>query len=96
MGVAHYDAPSPDRIDYLDTMHRADLFREANELKAWVEVEDGNTGAGPDPVDETVRQRERRIVSGGAEPGLPCRLVKTRRPFRALRRKRVERSLSLR
>jgi hypothetical protein len=25
----------------IDTMHRADLFREANELKAWIEVEDG-------------------------------------------------------
>ena len=23
------------------TMHRADLFREANELHAWIEVEDG-------------------------------------------------------
>ena len=25
----------------LDTMHRADLFREANELHGWIEVEDG-------------------------------------------------------
>jgi hypothetical protein len=40
-GVAHYDDPPPDRIDHIETMHRADLFREANELKAWVEVEDG-------------------------------------------------------
>lgn len=38
-GVAHYDDPPPDRIDHIETMHRADLFREANELKAWVEVE---------------------------------------------------------
>src|SRR5438034_6703172 len=41
MGVAHYDYPPPDRIDNIETRHRADLFREANELKAWVEVEDG-------------------------------------------------------
>jgi hypothetical protein len=41
MGVAHYDSPPPDRIDHLETMHRADLFREANELQAWVEVEEG-------------------------------------------------------
>jgi hypothetical protein len=41
MGVAHYDYPPPDRIDHLETMHRADLFREANELHAWIEVEDG-------------------------------------------------------
>src|SRR6266480_5493747 len=41
MGVVHYDYPPPDRIDHLETMHRADLFREANELHAWIEVEDG-------------------------------------------------------
>ncbi len=41
MGVVHYDYPPPDRIDHLETMHRADLFREANELQAWVEVEYG-------------------------------------------------------
>ena len=41
VGVAHYDAPPPDRVDHIDTMHRADLFREANELKGWIEVEDG-------------------------------------------------------
>src|SRR3954451_12505724 len=40
-GVAHYDDPAPDRIDHIETMHRADLFREANELKAWIEVDDG-------------------------------------------------------
>jgi cyclic nucleotide-binding protein len=41
MGVAHYDDPPPDRIDDLDAMQENDLFREANELKAWIEVEDG-------------------------------------------------------
>jgi hypothetical protein len=41
LGVAHYDYPPPDRIDHIETMHRADLFREANELKAWIEVEGG-------------------------------------------------------
>jgi hypothetical protein len=40
-GVAHYDAPPPDRLVDIDLMHRADMFREANELKAWIEVEDG-------------------------------------------------------
>jgi Cyclic nucleotide-binding domain len=40
-GVAHYDDPPPDRIDHINTMHRADLFREANELKGWIDVEDG-------------------------------------------------------
>jgi len=40
-GVAHYDNPPPDRIDHIDTMHRADLFREANELRGWIDVADG-------------------------------------------------------
>lgn len=41
IGVAHYDDAPPDRLLDIDTMHRADLFREANELKAWIDVEDG-------------------------------------------------------
>ena len=40
-GVVHYDQAPPDRLVNIDLMHRADLFREANELKAWIEVEDG-------------------------------------------------------
>jgi Cyclic nucleotide-binding domain len=41
MGVTHYDDTPPDQIDDLDAMREADLFREANELRAYVEVEDG-------------------------------------------------------
>ena len=41
MGIAHYDEPPPDRIADLEAMHENDMFREANELKAWIEVEDG-------------------------------------------------------
>jgi hypothetical protein len=41
MGIAHYDEPPPDRIDDIEALHENDLFREANELKAWIEVEDG-------------------------------------------------------
>lgn len=41
MGVTHYDDPPPDQIEDLDTMREADLFREANELRAYVDVEDG-------------------------------------------------------
>jgi Cyclic nucleotide-binding domain len=40
-GVVHYDDPPPDRIVSMETMHRADMFREANELKGWIDVEDG-------------------------------------------------------
>lgn len=39
--VGHYDAPPPETIDDLDELRRGDRFRFANELKAWVEVEDG-------------------------------------------------------
>ena len=41
MGVAHYDAPPPDLLEDLDELRRADRFRFANHLRAWIEVEDG-------------------------------------------------------
>jgi hypothetical protein len=41
LGIAHYDDPPPDRLVDLDSMHEHDMFREANELKAFIEVEDG-------------------------------------------------------
>jgi hypothetical protein len=47
MGIAHYDEPPPDRIAELEAMHEHDLFREANELRAWIETDDGEiTGHG--------------------------------------------------
>ena len=41
MGVAHYDEVPPEVIEDLDALRLADRFRFANELRAWVEVEDG-------------------------------------------------------
>jgi Cyclic nucleotide-binding domain len=41
LGLTHYDDPPPDRIDDLEELRRRDAFREANELRAWVEFEDG-------------------------------------------------------
>ena len=41
LGIAHYDDPPPDRIENLDKLHRADVFRQANELRAWIEVDGG-------------------------------------------------------
>ncbi|MFN2463530.1 MAG: cyclic nucleotide-binding domain-containing protein [Candidatus Dormibacteria bacterium] len=41
MGVNHYDEPPPQHIDDLDALRRADRFRFANHLTAWIEVEDG-------------------------------------------------------
>jgi Cyclic nucleotide-binding domain len=40
MGLFHYDDPPPDHIQSLDDLHKKDTFREANELRAWVVVED--------------------------------------------------------
>jgi cyclic nucleotide-binding protein len=41
LGVTHYDQPPPDRIDDLESLRTSDRFREANELRAFIEVEDG-------------------------------------------------------
>lgn len=43
LGVGHYDDPPPDHLSWgdLGRLRDADRFREANELRAWIEVEDG-------------------------------------------------------
>lgn len=41
LGPAHYDDPPPDRIDDLASMARSGAVRFINELRAWVEVENG-------------------------------------------------------
>jgi hypothetical protein len=43
LGIAHYDEPPPDHVDEdeLERLREADRFREANHLRAWIEVEDG-------------------------------------------------------
>ena len=43
LGVGHYDEPPPDELEEgdLERLRDADRFREANRLKAWIEVEDG-------------------------------------------------------
>ncbi len=47
LGVTHYDQPPPDRLDDIEELRRTDRFREANELRAYVDVEDGRiVGAG--------------------------------------------------
>jgi hypothetical protein len=41
MGVAHYDEVPPEVLEDLDALRLADRFRFANELRAWIEVQDG-------------------------------------------------------
>lgn len=47
LGIAHYDEPLPDVLGDLEAWRDADRFRVANDLRAWVEVTDGQiTGFG--------------------------------------------------
>jgi len=39
LGIGHYDDPLPDHIDDIEALRRADRFRFANQLRAWIEVE---------------------------------------------------------
>ena len=43
LGMTHYDQPPPDRLapGQLEELRDADRFREANQLRAWIEVDDG-------------------------------------------------------
>jgi hypothetical protein len=41
VGFTHYDQPPPDALDDLEALRRDDRFREANELRAFVTVDDG-------------------------------------------------------
>jgi Cyclic nucleotide-binding domain len=39
LGVTHYDETPPDRLQDLDDLRNSDRFREANDLRAFIEVE---------------------------------------------------------
>jgi hypothetical protein len=41
LGVAHYDRPPPDASPDVDALLSADAIRFANQLRAWIDVEDG-------------------------------------------------------
>ena len=41
LAVAHFDEPPPFVIPELDALRPQDAFREANELRAWIQVADG-------------------------------------------------------
>src|SRR5215218_6576502 len=41
LAVAHYDEPPPEVVPDLDELRRRDAFREANQLRAWIEVDGG-------------------------------------------------------
>jgi hypothetical protein len=41
LAIAHYDEPPPEVVPELDELRLRDAFREANELRAWIDVDDG-------------------------------------------------------
>jgi len=41
LGVTHYDEPPPDRLVDIEELRRTDRFREANELRAYIDVDAG-------------------------------------------------------
>jgi hypothetical protein len=41
LGITHYDEPPPDTLKNLDKLREQNAFREANELRAWIEVQGG-------------------------------------------------------
>ena len=40
LGIAHYDLPPPEAVDDLEQLRRTDRFRFANELRAWIDVDE--------------------------------------------------------
>ena len=46
LGIAHYDAPLPDVLGDLEDWKARDLFRVANDLRAWIDVDDAGTIVG--------------------------------------------------
>jgi len=46
MGISHYDPPPPDVVDDLDSLRQAGRFRFANDLRAWIDVDDSGRIAG--------------------------------------------------
>lgn len=41
MGIAHYDDPPPEVVEDLEELRQNDRFRFANELRGWIDVENG-------------------------------------------------------
>jgi hypothetical protein len=79
LGVGNYDEPPPDQLEPgdLGRLRDADRFREANELTAWIEVEDGAVvasgyGGGGLVGSTTFRLGPKSIVV----PGVPFEVLR--------------------
>jgi hypothetical protein len=70
LGVAHYDQPPPDQLPDVGALLSADAIRFANQLHAWIEVQDGQITAhgmsgGGRLGSTTVRLRSRGLTFAG-------------------------------
>jgi hypothetical protein len=73
MGVAHYDEPPPDQIDDLTALRDADRFRFANQLRAWIDVNDhghitGHGYSGVGHIGSTTLRLGGRVATFAAVP----------------------------
>ena len=72
VGIAHFDVPPPDVLDDLEALRAADRFRFANQLRAWIEVEDGRIvdfgHAGAGQIGATTMRLGSRAVTIPAVP----------------------------
>ena len=70
LGVAHFDQPPPDQLQEIEALLSADAIRFANQLHAWIEVQDsqiiahGMSGGGH-LGSTTVRLRSHRLTFAG-------------------------------
>jgi hypothetical protein len=72
IGIAHYDRPPPDRDPSVDALLATDSIRFANELTAWIEVDEGRVvDAGTSGRGRVGRTRLRVGPFGIAFPAVP-------------------------
>jgi hypothetical protein len=70
LGIAHYDQPPPDELPDVEALLAADAIRFANQLRGWIEIEDGRivshgmSGEGR-LGSTTMRLRSRRLTFAG-------------------------------
>jgi hypothetical protein len=70
LGVAHYDQPPPDELPDVEALLAADAIRFANQLRGWIEVDDGRIvshgmSGGGQLGSTTIRLRSRRLTFAG-------------------------------
>ena len=87
LGVAHFDQPPPDQLQEIEALLSADAIRFANQLHAWIEVQDGQiiahgiSGGGirsgrATPAKVSPWDRSRTVVEPRCPPpDIPCAMI---------------------